>query len=103
MNLANLANEGRAIEMKQVNIFDAKTELSKLIKMLETNEEDKIVIARNGVPVAQILPYTNKDVSKRIGLGKGVLPNINFDAMLDDEDFDSGKIINWESLDEDFT
>ena len=102
MSLANLAKERVGIEMKQVNIFDAKTELSKLIKMLESKEEDKIVIARNGIPVAQIIPYVNKDVNKRIGLGKGVLPNLDFDSMLDDEDFDSDKIFNWESLDEDF-
>ncbi|MBR1592180.1 MAG: hypothetical protein IJ666_04135 [Ruminococcus sp.] len=40
--------------MVQVNMFEAKTELSELVKMLETHEEDVIYIARNGVEVAQI-------------------------------------------------
>ena len=102
MYLAKLANERGGIKMKQVNIFDAKTELSKLIKMLEAKEEDKIVIARNGIPVAQIVPYVNQDVSKRIGLGKGILPNIDWDAMLDGKESNIEEMIDWGSLDEDF-
>ncbi len=102
MNLAKLANNTKGLKMKQVNIFDAKTELSKLIKMLESKEEDKIVIARNGVPVAQIVPYENKDISKRLGIAKSVLSNIDWDAFLDSDEFSIEEMIDWESLDEDF-
>ena len=46
--------------MVQYNMLDAKTNFSKLIKSLETNEEDVILIARNGETVAQIIPYKKK-------------------------------------------
>ena len=37
----------------QVNILEAKTELSKLIRLIETGREDQIIIARYGKPVAK--------------------------------------------------
>ncbi len=40
--------------MTQVNMFEAKTDLSKLVKMLETKQEDIIYLARNGTAVAQM-------------------------------------------------
>lgn len=40
--------------MTQVNMFEAKTDLSRLIKMLETEQEDVIYLARNATAVAQI-------------------------------------------------
>lgn len=41
--------------MKQVNIHEAKTHFSKLVDRVEAGEE--IVIARNGSPVAKLVPY----------------------------------------------
>lgn len=40
--------------MTQVNMLEAKTDLSKLVKMLETRQEDVIYLARNGIAVAQM-------------------------------------------------
>lgn len=57
--------------MTQVNMLEAKTDLSKLVKMLEAKEEDVIYIARNGVSVAQLTLVPSVDVSKRIGIAKG--------------------------------
>ncbi len=34
--------------MTQVNMLEAKTELSKLVNMLETKQEEIIYLARNG-------------------------------------------------------
>ena len=70
--------------MTMVNMLDAKTNLSKLIKMLENGEEDAIYIARDGVRVAQITLVPEKDVSKRIGIAEGelVLPE-GFDEAFD--------------------
>ena len=34
--------------MTQVNMLEAKTELSRLIRLLETKQEDIVLIARNG-------------------------------------------------------
>lgn len=59
--------------MTQVNMLEAKTDLSKLVKMLEAKEEDVIYIARNGVSVAQLTLVPSVDVSKRIGIAKGMI------------------------------
>ena len=45
----------------QVNVLEAKADLSKLIRILESGREKVITVARNGKPV----------VSKRIGIAKG--------------------------------
>ena len=73
--------------MVQVNMFEAKTDLSKLVRMLETHEEDVIYIARNGVEIAQLTLVSKPDVSKRIGIAEGklILPN-DFDEQFDSAD-----------------
>ena len=40
--------------MTQVNMLEAKNDLSKLVRMLENKEEDIIYIARNGKAIVQI-------------------------------------------------
>ena len=57
--------------MMQVNVLEAKTELSKLIRLLESKREDMITIARNGKPVARITLIQETPVTKRIGAAKG--------------------------------
>ena len=57
--------------MLQVNILEAKTDFSKLIRLLETRREDYITVARNGKPVAKITFIHETPVSKRIGARKG--------------------------------
>ena len=57
--------------MMQVNILEAKTDFSKLIRLLETKKEDYITVARNGKPVAKIRLINETPVSKRIGIAKG--------------------------------
>jgi antitoxin (DNA-binding transcriptional repressor) of toxin-antitoxin stability system len=49
--------------MKTVNLYEAKTHLSRIVSELE-HEEDCIVLCRNGVPVADILPHR----ASRVGL-----------------------------------
>lgn len=57
----------------QVNILEAKTELSKLVRLIETGKEERIVIARYGKPVVKMTLYNDVPVSKRIGVAKGKL------------------------------
>lgn len=57
--------------MLQVNILEAKTEFSKLIRLLESKREDSITIARNGKPVVKMMLINEVPVSRRIGAGKG--------------------------------
>ncbi len=77
----------------QVNMLEAKTNLSRLIKLLQTKEEKEIILARGGVPVAVIRPLDKPDVSKRIGaaLARGIpMPSstaLSFEALTQgDED-----------------
>lgn len=65
----------------QVNVFEAKTGFSKLIRLVESGREESIIVARNGKPVAKIVPYESAPLSKRIGVAKGkfTVPD-DFDA-----------------------
>lgn len=71
--------------MNQVNILDAKNNLSKLIQSLERRELDAITIARNGKPVAKLTLIDGKNITQRIGVAKGkfVVPD-NFDWCNDE-------------------
>ncbi|HET6609511.1 MAG TPA: type II toxin-antitoxin system prevent-host-death family antitoxin [Rhodopila sp.] len=70
--------------MKAVNILDAKSSLSRLIASVESGAEAEVTIARNGRPVARLVPVKPIRSGKRIGVAKGqfVAPD-NIDA---DED-----------------
>lgn len=69
--------------MKQVNIHQAKTELSKLVERVEAGEE--IVIARAGKPAAKLVPLTRSRGHRRLGMldGKFQIPD-DFNAPLPD-------------------
>lgn len=55
-----------------VNMHDAKTRLSQLVEAVESGETDEIVIARNGRPVARLVPITPaRKLATRIGVAKG--------------------------------
>ena len=71
--------------MLQVNILEAKTELSKLIRLLESKREDSITVARNGKPVVKMTLINEVPVSKRIGVAKGKF-NISDDFDADDRE-----------------
>jgi prevent-host-death family protein len=55
----------------QVNMLEAKNRLSNLIVAAERGEE--VLIARNGVPVARIVPYVSPRVAPP-GAWKGLVP-----------------------------
>ena len=57
--------------MTQVNMLEAKSDLSKLVKMLESHQEEVIYLARNGTPVAQMTLIPKKSAEKRIGVAEG--------------------------------
>ena len=59
--------------MTQVNMLEAKTELSKLVRLLETRQEEVILIARNGTPVVEMKLARKQPSSRRIGIVKGRL------------------------------
>ena len=55
----------------QVNVMEAKTDFSKLIRLLESKREDSIIVARNGRPVVKITLVDDSPVSRRIGIARG--------------------------------
>ena len=57
--------------MSTVNVFEAKSTLSKLIERIETGKDQDIVIARNGRPVARLTQLARARPGKRNGVAKG--------------------------------
>jgi len=58
--------------METVNMLQAKSSLSRLVEAVEQGQEREIVIARNGRPVAKLVPMDTAPSGKRIGVAKGL-------------------------------
>ena len=71
--MAELRQIDKENENMQVNILEAKTNLSNLVRLIETGKEERIIIARYGKPVVKMVVYNDTPVSKRIGVAKGRL------------------------------
>ena len=66
--------------MVVVNMHEAKTRLSELVRLVEAGE--KVVLARNGTPVAELVPAT-KPKKREGGFWKGqVWVSPDFDAPM---------------------
>lgn len=57
--------------MPTVNMLEAKTRLSKLVEAVETGVETEVIIARNGRPVARLVPIQTIGQGQRIGVARG--------------------------------
>ena len=57
--------------MHAVNMLEAKSNLSRLVEVIEQGQEREIVIARNGRPVARLVPMDTSPAHKRIGVAQG--------------------------------
>jgi prevent-host-death family protein len=55
--------------VKQVNVHEAKTQLSRLLDDVERGE--RVVIARAGEPIAVLAPYRSAVRKRRLGLFAG--------------------------------
>ena len=53
----------------QVNVYEAKTRLSQLLDLAVAGEE--VIIARNGKPVARLVPVQRAAVRRQPGAWKG--------------------------------
>ncbi|MBI3709065.1 MAG: type II toxin-antitoxin system Phd/YefM family antitoxin [Proteobacteria bacterium] len=66
------------------SLYEAKTNLSKLVERAAAGEE--IIIAKNGVPKAKLVPLSKANKSRRIGGWEGkVWIAENFDDPLPDD------------------
>jgi prevent-host-death family protein len=54
-----------------VNIFEAKSRLSRLVEAVESGKAAEIIIARNGKPVARLVPIRPVTKGPRIGIAEG--------------------------------
>ncbi len=69
--------------MIQVNMHEAKTNLSKLIEQLSQGEE--IVIARGNKPVAKLVLLDEIHAQRKIGSARGLITmDSSFDEPLED-------------------
>lgn len=59
------------LDMTQVNMLEAKSDLSRLVKLLESKQEDVIYLARNGTAVVQMTLIPKKSANRRIGVAEG--------------------------------
>lgn len=64
----------------QVNMLEAKNQLSRLVQAAEEGQD--VIIARNGVPVARLLPFHKPAGLQGWGSMKGMG---NLDAAFDEE------------------
>ena len=59
--------------MKQVNVYDARGQLSRLLEEAEAGEE--IVIARNGKPIVRLVPVNPPE--RVLGRWRGKVPPLS--------------------------
>lgn len=57
--------------MRTINMLEAKSKLFSLVEAVETGVEAEIIIARNGRPVARLVPLKAAKQGQRIGVAKG--------------------------------
>lgn len=68
----------------EVNVHEAKTNFSKLLRRVAAGEE--IIIAKAGVPVAKLVPVEQKHAKRKLGLYRGeIWVADDFDAPLPDD------------------
>lgn len=58
-----------------VNIYEAKTNMSKLMHLLETGEEKEIIVCNRGTPILRWVPIVAEQKKSRpFGVWKGKFP-----------------------------
>jgi len=67
--------------MATVNVHQAKTHLSRLLRRVAAGEE--IIIAKAGRPLARLIPFTERREDRRLGTERGhIVVADDFDAPL---------------------
>ena len=68
---------------KQFTVYEAKTQLSRILKEVEQGAE--IIIARGSAPIAKIVRFDPPHLKRQIGLSEGkVWMSDDFNAELED-------------------
>jgi len=58
--------------MTTINMFEAKSNLSRLVDDIEQGREREIIIARNGKPAARLVAMEQAPAVNRIGVARGL-------------------------------
>ena len=70
--------------MTEVNVHQAKTQLSQLLRRVEAGEE--VIIARAGKPIARLVPVQSGSTDRPLGSDAGLVRVApDFDAPLPEE------------------
>jgi len=70
--------------MKIVNIYEAKTQLSRLLREVAGGED--IVIAKDGTPLARLIPFREEGRTRELGFARGrIVLSDDFDAPLPED------------------
>ena len=74
------------MKTRQVNVHEAKTQLSRRLAEVERGAE--VIVARDGTPVAKLVPFPrNAKTRLRVGNWKGqIRMSRDFDAPLTDKE-----------------
>lgn len=85
--------------MTQFNMYEAKTNLSKICRLLEDGKEDYVIISRNDKPIIKMTLVKEENRKKLFGCGKGLfkIPD-NFDDIDISDDFDSEVFPKWDTF-----
>ena len=75
--------------MTEFNMYEAKTNLSKISRILEDKKDDLVIISRNGKPILKVTLFDNNNRKGLFGCAKGMfnIPD-NFDEIDISKDFD---------------
>lgn len=72
--------------MSYVHTVDAKSNLSQLVDRIESGQDQEIIFARNGHPVARLVPLLKEPShGPRLGIAKGKLTIPDDFCLLDPE------------------
>jgi prevent-host-death family protein len=76
------------MNMTKVNVHEAKTRFSRLLRRVAAGEE--ITIANRGVPVARLVPVAAEETTRKLGYFRGQMsiPD-DFDAPLPEDILDA--------------
>ena len=83
--------------MTKVNMLEAKTNLSKLVEAVESGRETEIILARNGKPVARIVPILQEP--RKLGLAHGEFGELDEEWFKDFQALDEGIWKEWHKKD----
>lgn len=83
--------------MTQYNMYEAKTNLSKISKLLEDGIEDCVILSRNGKPIIKMTLVEEKPRRNLFGCAKGMfeIPD-DFDEIDISSDFEGEIFPLWD-------